>query len=99
MTSVLRPFRRVLPHCSVTDNAGPSQGPGTVWNLARSGWRLSENLPMQPGERLSLTGALPTEQRIEVPEAVVQWSRGQEFAGEDVAIEPRRYAPVQHEVK
>ncbi|MBK5282366.1 MAG: hypothetical protein JJE16_09785 [Nitrospiraceae bacterium] len=54
---------------------------------------------MQPGERLSLTGALPTEQRIEVPEAVVQWSRGQEFAGEDVAIEPHRYAPVQHEVK
>lgn len=54
---------------------------------------------MQPGERLSLTGALPTEQRIEVPEAVVQWSRGQEFAGEDVAIEPPRPAPVQHEVK
>lgn len=54
---------------------------------------------MQPGEGLSLTVTLPTEQRIEVPEAVVQWSRGQEFAGEDVVIEPHTHARVQHEVK
>ena len=99
MTSVLRPFRRVLSHCSVTDNAGPSQGPVTLWNLARSGWCLSGNLPMQPGQKLSLTVTLPTEQRIEVPKAVAQWSRGQDFAGEDVVIEPRTHAPVQHEVK
>ena len=53
---------------------------------------------MQPGQKLSLTVPLPTEQRIEVPKAVMQWS-GQEFAGEDVVIEPLTHAPVQHEVK
>ncbi len=99
MTFALRPFRRYPLHSSVTYNAGPSQGPGTLWNLARSGWRLSENLPMQPGEGLSLTVPLPNEQRIEVPEAVVQWSRGPEFAGEDVVIEPHPLAPVHHEMK
>ena len=99
MTFALRPFRRYPLHASVTYNAGPSQGQGTLWNLSRSGRRLSEKLPMQSGEGLSLTVTLPTEQRIEVPEAVVQWSRGQEFAGEDVVIEPLTHAPVQHEVK
>jgi hypothetical protein len=29
----------------------------------------------------------PNEQRIEIPEAVVRWSRGQEFAVEDILIE------------
>ena len=41
---------RLFPHfpvqCVVTYNAGPFQGQGTVWNLSRSGWRLSEDLPM-----------------------------------------------------
>ncbi|TKS63742.1 MAG: hypothetical protein EWM73_01132 [Nitrospira sp.] len=98
MKSVPRPFRRYPLHSSVTYNAGPSQGPDTLWYLARSGWRPSGNLPMQPGQKLSLTVPLPTEQRIEVPKAVMQWS-GQEFAGEDVVIEPLTHAPVQHEVK
>ena len=35
---------------------------------------------MQPGESLSLTVTLPNEQRIEIPEALVRWSRGQELA-------------------
>ena len=42
---------------------------------------------MRPGEPLSLTVTHPNEQRIEIPEAVVRWSRGQEFAVENVAIE------------
>ena len=37
---------------------------------------------MRPGETLSLTVTLPNEQWIEMPEAVVRWSRGQEFEGE-----------------
>ena len=37
------------------DNAGPFQGQGTVWNLSCTGWRLSGDLPMRPGETLSLT--------------------------------------------
>ena len=54
--------------CAVIYNAGPFQGQGTVWNLSCTGWRLSGDLPMRPGETLSLTVTLPNEQRIEVPE-------------------------------
>jgi len=54
---------------------------------------------MRSGEILSLTVTLPNEQRIEVSEAVVRWSRGQEFAVENVTIEPRTDARLQHYVK
>ncbi len=54
---------------------------------------------MRPGETLSLTVTLPNEQRIEVLEAVVRWSRGQEFAVENVVIEPHTHARLQHFVK
>jgi len=63
-----------------------------------TGWRLSGDLPMRPGETLSLTVSLPNEQHIEVPEAVVRWSRGQEFAGENVMIEPHTHARLQQYV-
>jgi hypothetical protein len=51
---------------------------------------------MRPGETLSLTVTLPNDQRIEVPEAVVRWSRGQEFAVENLAIKPHTCARLQH---
>ena len=49
----IHPYRRFPVPCAVTYNAGPFQGQGTVWNLSCSGWRLSGNLPMRPGETLS----------------------------------------------
>jgi len=48
----IRPFRCYPVQYSVTYNAGPFQGQGTVWNLSRSGWRLFGDLPMRPGETL-----------------------------------------------
>ena len=99
MSFSIRPYRRFPLQCSVTYNAGPFQGQGTVWNLSCTGWRLSGDLPMRPGESPSLTVTLPNEQRIEVPEAVVRWSRGQEFAVENVMIEPRTHARLQHYMK
>jgi hypothetical protein len=54
---------------------------------------------MRPGETLSLTVTLPNEQRIEVPEAVVRWSRGQKFAAENLAIGLHTRARLQHFVK
>ena len=54
---------------------------------------------MRPGEPLSLTVTLPNEQRIEVSEAVVRWSRGQEFAVETVKMEQHTQARLQHFVK
>jgi hypothetical protein len=95
----IRPFRRFPVQCSVTYNAGSFQGQGTVWNLSGTGWRLSGDLPMRPGETLSLTVTLPNEQHIEVPEAIVRWSRGQEFAVENLAMEPHTHARLQHYVK
>ena len=63
------------------------------------GWRLSGDLPMRPGETLSLTVTLPNEQHIEIPEAVVRWSRGQEFAVETVMVEQYTHARLKHHVK
>jgi len=94
----IRPFRRFPVHCSVSYNAGPFQGQGTVWNLSCTGWRLSGDLPMRPGEALSLTVTLPNEQRIDVSVAVVRWSRGQEFAVENLVIETHTHARLQHYV-
>ena len=92
------PFRRFPLQCAVTYNAGPFQEQGTIWNVSCTGWRLSGDLPMRPGETLSLTVTLPNEQRIAVPEAVVRWSRGQEFAVENVLIEQHNHVRLQHDV-
>ena len=54
---------------------------------------------MRPWESLSLTVTLPNEQRIVVPEAGVRWSRGQEFAVENLALEAHTQARLQHYVK
>ena len=86
MPFTLRPSRWFLVHCAVTYNAGPFQGQGTIWNLSCTGWRFSGDLPMKPGETLSLTVTLPNEQRIEVPEAVVRWSRAEEFGAETIEV-------------
>jgi len=95
----IRPYRRFPVHCSVTYNPGPFQGHGTVWNLSLTGLRLSGDLPMQPGETLSLTVTLSNEQRIKIPEAVVRWSRGQEFAVEAIQLKTHEKARLQHYVK
>jgi hypothetical protein len=93
--------RIVASPCTVpsTYHAGPFQGSGTVWNLSCTGWRLSGDLPMRPGETLSLTVTLPNEQHITVSEAIVRWSRGQEFAMETRSIAPQTQARFQHYVK
>ena len=53
---------------------------------------------MRPEETLSLTVTLPNEQRIEIPESVVRWSRGQEFAVENVLIQLHNHVRLQHYV-
>ena len=99
MPFVLRPYRRFPVQWSVTYNIGSFEGRGTIWNLSSTGWRLSKNLPMRPGETVSLTVMLPNEQNIEVPVAVVRWSRGQDFAVENIFIEAHTHARLQHYVK
>src|SRR5580765_974034 len=98
MPFTIRSFRRFPVQCSVTYNAGPFQGQGIIGNLSCTRCRLSGDLPMRPGELLSLTVTLPNEQRIEIPEAVVRWSRGQEFAVENVLIEQHNHVRLQYYV-
>ena len=95
----IRTFRRFPVYCTVMYNVGPFHGQGIVWNLSCTGWRLSGDLPMRPGETLSLTVTLPNEQHIEIPEAMVRWSRGQEFAVENVKIDLHAQARLKHYVK
>jgi hypothetical protein len=95
----IRPFRRFPVHCAVTYHAGPFHGQATVWNLSCTGWRLSGDLPMRPGEPLPLTVTLPNKQHILILKAVVRWSRGQEFVVETVTIERHAHARLQHYVK
>jgi hypothetical protein len=99
MTFSIRPFRHFPVQCSVTYNAGPFQGQGTIWNRSCTGWRLSGDLLMRSEETLSLTVTLPNEECIEIPWTVVRWSRGQEFAVENLAIKPRTRARLQRYVK
>jgi hypothetical protein len=99
MPFVVRPYRRFPVQCLVSYCIGPFKGHGTIWNLSSIGWRVSGDLPMRPGETLSLTVTLPNEQRIEIPEAIVRWSRGDEFAVENVVLERHTHARLQHFVK
>jgi hypothetical protein len=55
-TSSLPPLPCLLPW---TYHAGLFQGQGTIWNLSCTGWRLSSDLPIRPGETLSLIVTLP----------------------------------------
>ena len=54
---------------------------------------------MRPGETLSLTVTLPNGQGILISQAVVRWSRWQDFSMENLAIEPHTLAPLAHYVK
>lgn len=75
--------------------------PGTGHCLESLLYRMATlcDLPMRPGKTLSLTITLPNEKCIEVSQAVVRWSRGQEFAVETVSIERHTHARLQHYVK
>jgi len=54
---------------------------------------------MRSGETLSLNVTLSTEQHILIQRAIVRWSRRQEFAVENFAIEPHTVARLEHYVK
>jgi hypothetical protein len=93
MAFVVRPYHRFSVQCAVTYDIGPFRGQGTIWNMSCTGCRISGDLPMRPGETLSMTVTLPNERRIEVSEAVVRWSRGDEFA-----VEMTPQSPLQQHV-
>jgi hypothetical protein len=99
MPFTLRLYQRFPVHGSVTYNAGPFQGQGTVWNLSLSGWKLSGDLPLQVGQMCSLTVNLPNEERIVVTAAIVRWVRGQEYGLETLAVEKQTHSRVERVIK
>ena len=99
MPFTLRLYQRFPVHCSVTYNAGPFQGQGTVWNLSLSGWKLSGDLPLQVGQMCSLTVNLPNEESIVVTAAIVRWIRGQEYGLETLAVEKQTHSRVERVIK
>ena len=99
MPFTLRSFRRFPVCCPITYQCGDFEGHGTVWNLSCSGWRLSGDLPMRPGEILSLTVTLPNQQSIFVAAAIVRWVRGLEYGVETLVVEKQAESRLQHYVK
>lgn len=95
----IRPYRRFPVQCFVTYDTGPFTGVGTVWNLSMTGWRLSGDLPLRPGEVCSLAVALPNRQSIFVSQAVVRWARGNEYGIETVTIQKHTWNRLEHYVK
>ena len=53
---------------------------------------------MRPKEVFARTHMLPNEQHIEISESIVRWSRGHEFAIENLTINPHACARLQHDV-
>ena len=96
MPFTLRPYRR-FP-CLLPGDLPRGSVPRPRHDLESLLYRVATlgDLPMRPGERFSLTVTLPNEQRIVVPEAAVRWSRGQEFAAENLSIEPHTQTRLQH---
>ena len=98
MPFTIRPYRLFPVQCFVKYHIGSFTGTGTVWNLSLRGWRLSGDMPMCRGEVLSMTVTLPNEQRISIPEAIVRWSRGNEYGIETVEISKHTQGRLGHYV-
>ena len=65
-----------------------------MWNVSRSGWRFSGNLPLRIGEVCSLTVNLPTRQRVYVAAGIVRWVRGEEYGIETLEIDDESQADL-----
>jgi len=99
MAFSIRPYRRSPVHCSVTYNAGPFQGQGTIWNLSLNGWKLSGDVPLRVGETCSLTVNLPNQESLNVAAAIVRWVRGQEYGLETLMVETQTQSRLEHLIK
>ena len=96
MAFSIRPCRRSPTHCSVTYQARPFRGEGTVWNLSLNGWKLSGDVPLRVGQTCSLTVNLPNQESIFVAAAIVRWVRGQEYGLETLVVEKQMHGQLEH---
>lgn len=76
----MRTCRRVSIQCPIYYSNGQLVGAGTAWNLSVTGWRVTGNYPLELGATVSLLAVLPdSSEGVVVDQAIVRWSRGQEF--------------------
>ena len=76
------------------------EGMGTVLELSLEGCRVEAPIAVQQSLLMELRIYVPDlEWPLMVDGAVVQWSRGQEFAVENRSIEPHTQARLYHYVK
>ena len=90
----IRPYRRFLVSCPVRYLVGRFQGHGTVWDVSRSGWQFSGNLPVRIGDVCSLTANLPTHRRVHVATGIVRWVRGEEYGVETLKMDDESQADL-----
>jgi len=87
MGFVLRPYHRFPVNIPATYEHWIREGLGIVWNLSSSGWRLSGDLPLRPGDICSLHLMLPTNQHLSITAGIVRWVRGEDCGIETLVMD------------
>lgn len=87
MSFTLRPYQRFPVACDVTYEHWFREGQGTVWNLSRTGWRMSGTLPLHCGDVCTLRAVLPTQKQISVTAGIVRWVRGEDYGIETLVMD------------
>ncbi len=74
-------------------------GDGILVDLSLRGARVESDIDVRPGTSLELrVQASEDEPPLKVQEAVVRWSRAQQFGLEFVTLDPEEWARLQHTV-
>ena len=74
-------------------------GDGTITDLSLRGCRVETQTEVRPGTSLEVRIHTSEEEPpLKIQEAVVRWSRPQQFGMEFVTLEPEEWARLQHTV-
>lgn len=74
-------------------------GDGSIVDLSLRGCRVDSSIKVRPGTSLEVRIQTSEEEPpLKIQEAVVRWSRGQEFGLEFVTLVPEEWARLQHTV-
>ena len=92
----IRPYRRFPVQCFVTYNAGPFQGQAPCGTSRVLAGVSRETCPCAPAKS---SRSQSRSQMSNVSKCLKRWSRGQEFAVENLTIETHTHARLQHYVK
>ena len=88
-TFQVRPYERLLVHCSLYVQTEYTHETGMLWNISIEGCRISTTLPLKVGSRLGLLILLPGPGRpLLVKTASVCWTRGPDCGLRFLALHP-----------